>query len=325
MKHIFIINPMSGKGKVLGKIKPEIEQYAKEHPELDIEIHITTAAYEAITFVSETAKSGEHIRFYACGGDGTLFEVVNGAYQYNNAEVAVIPLGSGNDFIRLFGKADDFKNIDVHINGTPISLDLIRCGDKVAINQCSMGVDAEVCAKQAYFKKLPFVSGEAAYTFSLLYCLCKKLKSEFKVYVDDEFVLEDTMLFSLCGNSRWYGGGYKGAPLAIPDDGLLDMILVKKTVGRLKLAGLMNKYKRGEHLDWPMTTFMRGKKLHIVSKKPAAVNVDGECEYVTESTFEIIEKGIKFVVPSNSTYFDDRKSGKISPDGAVSPKILIHK
>jgi diacylglycerol kinase family enzyme len=74
----------------------------------------------------------------------------------------------------------------------------------------------------------------------------------------------------------------------------------------------MSKYKRGEHLDWDITTFVRGKKLHIESKKPAAVNVDGECEYVTEATFEIIESGISFVVPKNSTYFEDRKSGKIS-------------
>ena len=314
MKHIFVINPMSGKGKVLNTIKPQIEQYQKDHPELDIEIHVTTKAYEGISFVEERAKSGEHIRFYACGGDGTLFEVVNGAYKYPNTEVAVIPLGSGNDFVRIFGKAEDFRSIDVHVNGTPIKLDLIRSGDKVAINQCSMGIDAEVCAKQAYFKKLPLVTGEAAYTLSLLYCLCRKLKSEFKIYIDDKFVMEDTMLFSLCGNSRWYGGGYKGAPLALPDDGLLDMILVKKAVGRLKLAGLMNSYKRGEHLNWDMTTFMRGKKIHIISKKPAAVNVDGECEYVTESTFEIIESGITFVVPSNSSYIEDRKNGVLSSE-----------
>ena len=313
MKHVFIVNPKSGKGKVLEFIKPKIEQYAKEHPELEIETHITTAPYEGIAYVKERASTGEHIRFYACGGDGTLFEVINGAYLYpDTTEVAVIPLGSGNDFIRLFGKASEMTNIDDHVNGTPTRLDLIRCGDKIAINQCSMGIDAEVCAKQVYFKKLPLISGEMAYTFSLVYCLFRKLKSDFKVYVDDKLVIEDSMLFSLCGNSRWYGGGYKGAPLAIPDDGLLDMILVRSKISRLKLASLMSKYKKGEHLDWDITTFVRGKKLHIESKKPAAVNVDGECEYVTEATFEIIESGISFVVPRNSTYFEDRASGKIS-------------
>ena len=172
----------------------------------------------------------------------------------------------------------------------------------MAINQCSMGLDAEVCAKQAYFKKLPGVGGEFAYTMSLFYCLFRRLNSEFKIIVDDEKTVEGKMLFALCANSRWYGGGYKGAPKAVPDDGLLDFILVRKTVGRLKLAGLVGKYKRGEHLTWDFTDFVRGKKLQIFSKNPAAVNVDGECEYVTESTFQILPAALDVIMPDTESY-----------------------
>ena len=107
--------------------------------------------------------------------------------------------------------------------------------------------------------------------------------------LDDEKVIEGTMLFSLCANARWYGGGYKGAPKAVPDDGLLDFIIVEKTCNTLKLAGLVGKYKRGEHLSWDFTHFLRGKKMQIISQNPAAVNVDGECEYVTDFTFQILE------------------------------------
>lgn len=303
MKHIFIINPTAGKGKAATRIVPELKNYISSH-KIDAEIYITKASGDGMAHVEEIAKQGEPVRFYSCGGDGTLFEVVNGAYKYSNAEVASIPLGSGNDFARILGKAEDLINIDAQVNGKTTKFDLIKCGDKVAINQCSMGVDAEVCAKQAYFKKIPGISGEFAYTASLLYCLCRRLKSEFKITVDDDKVYEGIMLFSLCGNSRWYGGGYKGAPEAIPDDGLLDFIIVRKTVGRLKLAGLINKYKRGEHLSWDFTTFVRGKKMHIESKRPAAVNVDGECEYVTDSTFEILPAAINFVIPTTSTYFE---------------------
>ena len=103
-----------------------------------------------------------------------------------------------------------------------------------------------------------------------------------------------------------------GAPKAVPDDGLLDFIIVRKTVGRLKLAGLINAYKRGEHLDWDFTTFLRGKKMHIESKEPAAVNVDGECEYVTESTFEILPSALNFVIPVNSSYYEN--IGRPSPE-----------
>ncbi|MGN0519759.1 MAG: diacylglycerol/lipid kinase family protein, partial [Candidatus Fimenecus sp.] len=173
-------------------------------------------------------------------------------------------------------------------------------------------------AKQAYFKKLPGVGGEFAYTMSLFYCLFRRLKSEFKIVVDDKETYEGTMLFSLCANGRWYGGGYKGAPKAVPNDGLLDFIMVRKTVGRLKLVGLVGKYKRGEHLSWDFTTFVRGKKMQIFSKKPAAVNVDGECEYVTESTFQVLEGALQVIMPDKAAYLKTVSDG----EGEKEPALL---
>lgn len=302
MKHIFIVNPAAGKGQAATRIVPQIEAYFKAHPELSYEVYITKAQGDGKTHVENAAKTGEPIRFYACGGDGTLYEVVNGAYKYPNAAVGILPLGSGNDFARIFGKSDKLLDIDAQVNAETRKFDLIDAGGHVAINQCSMGLDAEVCAKQAYFKKLPGVGGEFAYTMSLFYCLFRRLKSDFKIVIDDDKVIEGRMLFALCGNSRWYGGGYKGAPKAVPDDGLLDFILVRKTVGRLKLAGLVGKYKRGEHLAWDFTDFVRGKKLQIFSKNPAAVNVDGECEYVTESTFQILPAALDVIMPDTESY-----------------------
>ena len=302
MKHIFIVNPAAGKGKAATRIVPQIEAYFKAHPELSYEVYITKAQGDGKTHVENAAKTGEPLRFYACGGDGTLYEVVNGAYKYPNAAVGILPLGSGNDFARIFGKSDKLLDIDAQVNAETRKFDLIDAGGHVAINQCSMGLDAEVCAKQAYFKKLPGVGGEFAYTMSLFYCLFRRLKSDFKIVIDDDKVIEGRMLFALCANSRWYGGGYKGAPKALPDDGLLDFILVRKTVGRLKLAGLVGKYKRGEHLIWDFTDFVRGKKLQIFSKNPAAVNVDGECEYVTESTFRILPAALDVIMPDMESY-----------------------
>lgn len=311
MKHVFMINPCAGKGKALDIIKPKIEKYCSENS-IDSDIYVSKSSQDGIDYMRSFAQSGEHVRIYACGGDGTLYDAVNAVFGNENAEVAVIPLGSGNDFIRLFGKKEDMLDIDAQVNGTAIELDVIRCGDRIAINQCSMGIDAEICAKQAYFKKLPIFNGESAYTAAVFYCLMKKINNEFTIQIDDEPPVKIKVLFSLGANSRWYGGGYKGAPLAIPDDGLLDFIIVRKTVGRLGLIPLIGKYKAGQHLSWDMTTFKRGKKITIHSDNLAAVNIDGETDYAHDSTFEIIEKGIKFVVPSNSTYFEDRESGKIS-------------
>lgn len=311
MKHIFIVNPTSGKGVKVKKFIPTVEQYIKNHPELDAEVYVTKACGDGMSYVKKLAQTGEEIKFYACGGDGTLYEVVNGSYEYPNTQVAVIPLGSGNDFVRILGNKEKLINIDAQVNGTVTKFDLIKAGDRVAINQCSMGLDAEICAKQADMKKIPGVNGETAYTVALFYCLAKRLNSYFKVTVDDDKTFEGKMLFSLCANSRWYGGGYMGAPKAIPDDGLLDCIIVENTVSRLKLAGLVNQYKNGQHLGWDFTNFLRGKKMHIESKEPAAVNVDGECQYVTEATFEILEGAANLVIPTTSDYLERKAKGEL--------------
>ena len=306
MKHIFVINPAAGQGKSLDFIKPRIEEVCKKF-ELDYEIYVTRKQGDGIEFCKNRAASGEEIRFYACGGDGTLYEVVNGSYDFKNVQVAVIPLGSGNDFIRLFGTKEEFLVLEDVVNGVPVEFDVIKCGDEIAINQCSMGMDAEVCAMQGKIKKLPLVTGEGAYYIGCLYAIIKKFKNRFTYTIDDGESVTDDLLFCFAGNSRWYGGGFKAAPLALPDDGLLDFVLVKAGFSRLKLVSLLNIYKRGEHLDWKETTFKRGKKIVIRSQKPAAVNVDGECKFVTETSFEIVEKGMTYVVPAKSQFLKDRE------------------
>ncbi len=306
MKHIFVINPAAGQGKVLDFIRPKIEEVCKKYS-LNCEIHVTERAGEGVEYVRNKAATGEEIRFYACGGDGTLYDVVNGAFGYKNAQVAVIPLGSGNDFIRLFGTKEEFLNLDDQINGVPVEFDVIKCDDEIAINQCSMGMDAEVCAMQGKIKKLPLVTGEGAYYIGCLYAIIRKFKNKFTYSIDGGEKKTKDCLFCFCGNSRWYGGGFMAAPLALPEDGLLDFVIVESRVSRPKLVTLLNKYKRGEHLDWDITEFTRGKKLVIHSDKPAAVNVDGEIKYVTDTSFEIIEKGITYVVPANSKFLVERE------------------
>lgn len=306
MKHIFVINPAAGQGKALDFIKPKIEEVCKKFS-LEYELFITQKKNDGIEFVKQRAASGEELRFYACGGDGTLYEVVNGAYGFKNVQVAVIPLGSGNDFIRLFGTKDEYLVLENVVNGVPVEFDLIKCGDEIAINQCSMGMDAEVCAMQGTIKKFPLVTGEGAYYIGCLYALMRKFRNRFTIQIDDGEVIEKDCLFCFIGNSRWYGGGFMAAPKAYPDDQLLDFVTVESKLSRLKLATLLNKYKRGEHLDWDITDFRRGKKLVIHSEKPAAVNVDGETQYVTDATFELIEKGMVYVVPAGSPFLADRE------------------
>lgn len=314
MRHLFVVNPKAGKGQDVESFRSQLESKLDQLG-IDYDIHVTTAAGDGIEYVKNETAKGDPVRFYACGGDGTLYEVVNGCAEKDNAEIAALPLGGGNDFIRLFGKKENLLNVEDHVNGTPFELDLIKCCGRYAINQCSMGLDAEVCAKQASFKKVPFISGEGAYMASLFYCFIGKMKSEFTIQIDDDPPFTQEVLFCLGANSRWYGGGFMGAPKAIPYDGLLDFIIVKKDCSRAKLLGLINDYKAGNHLEWERTLFQRGKKIHVTSEKLAAVNIDGECEYVHESTFEIVPKGCRFVVPACSDFLERVKKGSLETVG----------
>lgn len=318
MKHLFIINPNAGKGKAFDTVMPLIKK-ACANRNIDYEVYVSSSSEDTCEYCRRMSASGEKIRFHACGGDGTVYDVVNAIGGCDNVEFAVIPLGSGNDFIRLFGTKEQFMDIDAQIDGTAIKIDAIKCGDQTAVNQCSMGMDAEVCAKQADFKKLPWLTGESAYTASLLYCLWTKRVNRFTVTIDDGEPITDDFIFAFCGNSRFYGGGYQAAPYAVPEDGLLDFCLVK-TMKIPRLLSQIGNYKKGKHFNWPETTYIRGKKMTVHSDVPASVNVDGECKMVTDSSFEIVPSAFNFVIPATSSYIEDRASEKISDEIGVAVK-----
>ena len=114
MKHYFLQNPNSGKNQKVDVIK-ECVIPAAEKAGIDYEIYDTTCKGDATRFCHEKAEeakqAGENVRFYAVGGDGTLYEVVNGVVGYDNVEFTVVPKGSGNDYIRLYGTEDQFLNV----------------------------------------------------------------------------------------------------------------------------------------------------------------------------------------------------------------------
>lgn len=311
MKHLFIINPNCGKGISHERCAAGIVEAMGEMGIEDYEIHVTEGPGDGYSYAKAQVDKGGHIRVYACGGDGTLWEIVNACACKENAEVAAFPLGSGNDFIRIFGNKKDLRNVKDHINGTVMDFDLIKCGDEYAINQCSMGLDAEVCARQAKVKKWPFVKGDAAYTIAVLLQFLGKMRRKYTVKIDDEEPFTTDILFCLGANSRWYGGGYFAAPKALTYDGLLDFVVVKFDCTRIGLLPLINQYKKGEHLTWDRTVYKRGKKITVSCEEEAAVNVDGEVRFAKETTFEIVEKGIKFVVPACSDFMERVKNNNV--------------
>jgi diacylglycerol kinase family enzyme len=127
MKHYFIINPAAGSGKDQQAIMPRILDAVKKWG-AEYELHRTSGPGEATIYVRGrlAASPGEAARFYACGGDGTAAEILNGMYGAENAELAILPVGSGNDYIRNFGGRERFLDIAAQLAGEHVAADSIH-------------------------------------------------------------------------------------------------------------------------------------------------------------------------------------------------------
>lgn len=312
MKNIFILNPHAGKKGHVQKLEKEIHSYFQTHGG-NYEICYTHHAGEGKEIAQTHAEKGEPLRIFACGGDGSTFDVLNGIIGYPNAVLGVLPCGTGNDFLKCFENAHLFSCLDAQMNGETVRMDAIKAGDAYCLNQASMGLDAKVCAHKDKFRRLPFVGGKLAYTLALLYCFFTALKNQFTVQVDNNPPASGEFLFSIAANGRYYGGGYMSAPKALVDDGLLDCVTITP-VSRLRILSLLKKYTRGEHLELPICTFTRGKKLRVTCPHDAPVNLDGEVIWGKEITFEIVPHAVAFSLPQGV----DMPSAKTAKEPAVT-------
>lgn len=299
MKNLFIINPKAGKKGQAQKLVKEIEAYFAAHGG-EYEICYTHAPGEGKTIARAHAQKGEPIRVFACGGDGSMFDVLNGIIHFPNAVLGVLPCGTGNDFLKYFENGELFSSLDAQMAGETVTIDAIQAGEYYCLNQASMGLDAKVCAHKGKFNRIPFVGGKLAYTLALLYCFFTALKNKFTVQVDHTPPLSGEFLFSIAANGRYYGGGYMSAPRALVDDGLMDCVTITP-VSRLRILSLLKKYTRGEHLDLPICTFTRGKTLTVICEEEAPVNLDGEVIFKKEITFQIAPNTVRFSLPKGVT------------------------
>ena len=293
MKHIFIINPAAGKTDKTAEYTAKIEQSCRG---LDYEIRISEHQGDCTRIARACAESGQEVRLYACGGDGTLNEVVAGAAGFDNAAVSVYVGGSGNDFVKIFDDRDAFRDLDRLLDAETAVFDLIDANGHLAINICCVGLDSRIGAEMVNYKRLPFVSGSFAYILSILVNLFKGISEHYVVEVDGE-TIDDEMTFVCVANARYYGGGFYAVPDAQPDDGMLDILLVKKL--RLwQIPHALTKYKAGRYKELgSIARHIRTDRLRIRCDRPSPVNLDGEIRMDQAVEMKISEKKIRFFYP----------------------------
>lgn len=301
MEHLFIINPAAGKSD---KSKELIEKINKVKTEGKVTIKITTKAGEATEIVkNHLAEAEDFVRVYACGGDGTANEVLRGVIGFNNCAMGVVPMGSGNDFVRSFedNTKDDFIDMEAMMNGEDTAIDVMECQGRYSMNSMSVGFDAAVAKNVDKFKKLPLVSGSLAYKFSIVYCLFTKRKHRYRMIADGkEYVSSNVKtLLAVAGNGKYYGGGIKATPLAEFSDGKIEFMHIE-TIPLLKFILLINTYIRGEHIDNPKFPFVKHTKCECVtfeSDNDIDIGFDGEIIPLKNPTVRIIPNAIRVIVP----------------------------
>ena len=303
MKHLFLINPAAGKRGSTDALCRQIrETFAGLG--LDYEIFLGAAPGDCEVRARAAVAGGEPVRLYACGGDGTLNEVVNAAAGFNNAAVTNVPKGTGNDFIKLFGPTyrSAFSDLSALADGPQAAFDLMDCNGRLGIDVCCAGVDARIAADVHKYKAIPFLNGMAAYSLSLVVnVLFKGLSRPTRIQAGDTVLEGESTIICIC-NGRHYGGGFMPVGDAQPDDGILDMLVVPK-VGRLTFFRLLGAYAKGRYREHPeVLTHFHGQSFAFSSPRELTAVVDGEVMRAREFCVTLSPKKVWFFYPAGLDY-----------------------
>lgn len=300
MKYVFVINPSAGNGQKNNELESLLHKYDNK---IDYIIHKTTKEKEATEFVSSYLKEhDEETTIVACGGDGSLNEVVNGIHGYSQAILAIYPSGSGNDFVKYFGSRENFLDLDRLFNGTVKDIDCLVVNNKkeskYCINVCHFGLDSYVAETANEVKKK---GGKNPYGKGVRKALFFGRKNSISVKVDNEILNpKGKMLLCTLANGKYVGGKYQCAPRSEIDDGLMEVGFVFPC-SILTIAKLMSKYEKGQHIGNPkfakILKYQKAKEVEIYSPNEFAVSIDGEIIRNDYFKINIEHKSIKLLIP----------------------------
>lgn len=292
MRTLFLLNPTAGKADCTRTLPQQINVaaaragLAPEEYTIQVTNHAGHARELANAAAQQARQSGEELRVFTAGGDGTFNEALTGIYGYANAAVGCLPFGSGNDFLRTYGTREEFNDLDAQLAGGEVDIDLMQTDLGLSATICAAGLDAQVAYGIPQFRRIPFCGGEMAYALSIVRQLCGHIGRNVTFTIDGEELTVDCLMCAVC-NGRTYGGGFYAAPEAQPDDGWLDVFIIRR-VSRLTIARLLGMYKSGRHfrngeLTEQAKPYFIYRRAKCVSLRPAdgrgpiVATADGEC------------------------------------------------
>ncbi|MDB4881006.1 MAG: lipid kinase [Gemmatimonadetes bacterium] len=245
-----------------------------------VEVHVTWNAGDAEQIAAEAADRGTDV-VIACGGDGTLNEVVNGL-DGRDVPLGVVPLGTANDFARQTGIPEDANHaMDVILRRKPVRIDTASMNGRRFLNVSTGGVGAEATAETPADAKASL--GPLAYAITAVRKLAGN-EIRHASFSSAGFDLDvDFMAFAV-GSARVTGGGTMMTPDASVNDGLIDLCVIE-AMTRRDFAKISLRVKRGEHVGLPGIHYAQLPWVKVTGTEPLSVNLDGEgvqvqvCDY----------------------------------------------
>lgn len=297
MKHLFIINPAAGSSDHTAEYSAEIRTICEARRQ-NYEIRVSMGPGDCANIAREAAQTGEDLRIYACGGDGTLNEVVTGTAGFPNAAVTVFAGGSGNDFVRMFDDPKAFTDLNQLLDAREEQFDLIRVNDDYAFNICSVGLDARIGTDVSSYKRIPLLQGFRAYLVSTLVNVVRGIGEHYNIEINGRRIDGEYTMVCVC-SGQYYGGGFHPVPEADPRDGKLEVLLVEK-VSRLKVAGIIAKYKAGRYRELPdIVQHFTTDHLTIRCDADTAINLDGELRRSKVIDISVAAEKVRFFYPKS--------------------------
>ena len=292
-----VINGAAGGGRCRSRFDRLRARLEREGLRLDM--HLTSAPGHATELVEEAYAAG-HRRFLVVGGDGTSYEAVNGLFAHGErpegVTVGMLPLGTGNSFLRDFGVTDEEAAVEAILRGRTRPVDVIRCehaeGVLHYLNLLSIGFTARAGAlTNAQFKPL----GAAGYIAAVLVSDARLDYPLDPLRLDGGEVVRRPAAFLSFSNSKYTGGAMMMAPRADPTDGLLDVIRVGE-LPRLPFVATFPKIFTGAHVDHPAVEETQVRRVEFIEPREQDVMVDGEIVRLAIRALEVEPAAIEVVV-----------------------------
>lgn len=314
-KWLVVVNPKASVGKSK-KDWPMIRQILVNEG-IEFDDILTEYPQHAIEIVRNAIVEKGYRKFIAVGGDGTNNEVINGIFTQDlvpttDITMAVIPIGTGNDWRRTFEIPLEYdKVVKIIKAGCTFAHDIGKLtyyndGDtkiRYFLNAAGTGLDEMVCHSTNLMKQKG-KGGTIRYLISLVKCIFTYKITHIQLFIDDKIVFDDSILNLSLGNGRFNGGGMMTMPKAIPNDGLFDITVIKK-VSIFKFAANVKNVYDGSFINKikEVKTF-KGGKIRIVSIPPHSLKVETEGENLNNSPFdfEMLQQSINMVVPKNHMF-----------------------